>query len=71
MKQEIVFTRAEITALADFAATQGKDRTYRVVRDSANVLHVMEPSSRLIRLSTSELRVADAFTPPDPFSRRV
>jgi hypothetical protein len=50
--QPIVFTRREIEALHAFMQAQpSKVRTYRVQRDTRNVLLVVEPNGKLERLS--------------------
>ena len=55
--QPITFTRAEVEALADFAATaSSKVRTYRVQRDTRNVLWVCNPDGTLARLTPLAVR---------------
>jgi hypothetical protein len=48
---EVVLTRHEIAVLSDYAATQSRHRTYRLVRDSTNVLYVKNADGKLYRLS--------------------
>jgi hypothetical protein len=49
--QPIVLTVHEIAALSDYAATQSKVRTYKIQRDTRNVLLVVNPDGKLYRLS--------------------
>ena len=49
--QPIVLSHAEIENLHMYAYSQSKARTFRIQRDTANVLHVVEPSGRLTRMS--------------------
>jgi len=49
--QPITMTRHEVQTLSDFAATQGKARTYKIQRDTFNILWLVEPSGKLYRLS--------------------
>jgi hypothetical protein len=51
---KIVLTRHEVTALADYAATQSSARTYALVRDTKNVLHVQNANGQLYRLSAAK-----------------
>jgi hypothetical protein len=48
---KLTLTREEVTALADYAATQSKARTYTLVRDSRNVLYVQSANGQLYRLT--------------------
>ena len=49
---EIVFTTHEIEQLHFFMLAQSsRHRTYRVVRDSKNVLYVVEPSGKMNRMT--------------------
>lgn len=48
---EIELTQDEVKALSDYASQTSRARTFRLVRDTKNVLFVKEPSGRLYRLS--------------------
>ena len=54
--QPITFTRAEVQALAAFADTAPKVRTYRVQRDTRNVLWICNPDGTLARLTPLQAR---------------
>ena len=49
--QPIVLSHDEIQNLHLYAYSQSKARTFRIQRDTANVLHVVEPSGRLTRIT--------------------
>lgn len=50
--RDLVLTRTEVDNLASYARSQGRARTYRLVRDARHVLHVREQDGRLTPIAT-------------------